>query len=362
MPDSPSRSCRGSVNSSKGPFAPGVTTAALSIARANGKTALMAGVACATLDGPLALPRGETILVASSFEQARVAFEHVLAFLGDKLEDKKTWRIWDTAQQAAITNRVLKTRVRCIGSDPRRAHGLAPTLVLADEPAQWLENQSERMVAALQTASGKQQHSRFIAIGTRPESPEHWFEKMLEDGADYSQNYATDQSDDPFSMKVWHKANPSLRYFPDLKAAMKKQAERAKRDASVLQSFRALMLNQGISDVIESVLLTAETWRGVEVEGLVGEGPYVLGIDLGGSAAMSAASAYWPQNGRLDSFACFPNEPTLEARGLFRWCGQLVYPLCGAWGTDSGRFSSERYTGIAPRGASPMGTAWGYRL
>ena len=31
-------------------------------------------------------------------------------------------------------------RVRCIGSDPRRAHGLAPVLVLADEPAQWPES------------------------------------------------------------------------------------------------------------------------------------------------------------------------------------------------------------------------------
>ena len=46
-------------------------------------------------------------------------------------------------------------RVRCIGSDPRRAHGLAPVLVLADEPAQHPETTGERMVAAL-THGGRQ--------------------------------------------------------------------------------------------------------------------------------------------------------------------------------------------------------------
>ena len=66
----------------RGAFRPGVTSAALSVARANGKTTLVAGIAAATVDGPLAVTRGETVIVASSFEQARIAFEHVLAFMG----------------------------------------------------------------------------------------------------------------------------------------------------------------------------------------------------------------------------------------------------------------------------------------
>ena len=53
-------------------------------------------------------------------------------------------------------SQVTGARVRCIGSDPRRAHGLAPVLVLADEPAQWPDTTGERMVAALRTAAGKQ--------------------------------------------------------------------------------------------------------------------------------------------------------------------------------------------------------------
>ena len=40
----------------RGAFAPGVQLAGLSVARANGKTALLSGIAAATLDGPLAVP------------------------------------------------------------------------------------------------------------------------------------------------------------------------------------------------------------------------------------------------------------------------------------------------------------------
>ena len=117
----------------RGAFAPGVQSAALSIGRGNGKTSLLSAISAATLDGPLMVPRGETVIVASSFEQARIAFEHVVAFMEPKLQDKSRWKVWDTAQQARIENRQTGSRVRCVGSDPRRAHGLAPVLVLADE-------------------------------------------------------------------------------------------------------------------------------------------------------------------------------------------------------------------------------------
>ena len=141
----------------RGAFGPNVATAALSVGRGNGKTALLSGIACATLDGPLAVPRGETLIVASTFEQARIAFEHVVAFMGVRIfRDKARWRVWDTAQGARVEDRLTGARVRVLGSDPRRAHGLAPCLILADEPTQWDPNKSDRMLAALRTAAGKQ--------------------------------------------------------------------------------------------------------------------------------------------------------------------------------------------------------------
>ena len=70
----------------KGAFGPEVSTAALSIARGNGKSTLTAGIGAACLDGPLAQPGAEVIVVASSFGQARIIFEYCKEFLEAKLE------------------------------------------------------------------------------------------------------------------------------------------------------------------------------------------------------------------------------------------------------------------------------------
>ena len=311
-------------------FAPGVGSAALSIARGNGKTAVLSGIACATLDGPLAVERGETVIVASSFEQARIAFEHVLAFMGDKLRDRSTWKVWDTAQQARIEHRGTGARVRCIGSDPRRAHGLAPVLVLADEPAQWPANTGERMVAALRTAAGKQPHSRFVSLGTRPADPEHWFSKALAGGADYAQTHAAGPDDPAFQVKTWRKANPSLAYMPDLEAAIRTEAGEARRDPALLAAFKALRLNLGTSDTEVAVLLDPGLWAECEGEAAL-SGPLVYGVDLGTSAAQSAVACYAPETGALQCLAAFPENPSLDARGLADGVGSL-YRECARRG------------------------------
>ena len=132
--------------------------AALSVARGNGKSTLIAGVACAALDGPLQTPRADVVCVASSFTQGRVIFESVIAAMrakGEDLEDRKRWRVQDSANSATIEHRESGARVRCIGSDPKRMHGLAPVLALLDEPAQWPAAQRDAMRAALSTGLGK---------------------------------------------------------------------------------------------------------------------------------------------------------------------------------------------------------------
>ena len=314
----------------RGAFASGVQSTALSIARGNGKTALLSEIAAATLDGPLHVPRGETVIVASSFEQARIAFEHVIAFMGPKLLDKSRWKVWDTAQQARIENRQTGTRVRCVGSDPRRAHGLAPVLVLADEPAQWPDTTGERMVAALRTAAGKQPHSRFVALGTRPADAEHWFAKMLTGGADYPQTHAAKPGDPKFHKRTWARANPSLKHMPDLLVAIRNEADQAKADPALLAAFESLRLNLGTSDTEIATLLSADLWTSIEGEAEMA-GPCVWGIDLGTSAAQSAVAAYWPESGRLECLAAFPCEPSLADRGLHDGAGGL-YVECARRG------------------------------
>ena len=310
----------------RGAFAPGAGVAALSVARGNGKTALVAGIACAALEGPLAVPRAETVIVASSFSQACLAFGHVMAFLGDRAKDREKYRVWQTGQLARIEDRETGAMVRCLGSDPRRAHGLAPSLILADEPAQWPESTGERMVAALMTALGKIPDARLIALGTRPAGNDHWFAKALAGGADYSQSHAAAADDPPFQRRTWAKANPSLNFMPDLEATIRREAGHAKTDPALFPGFRALRLNGGTSDTEESMLLDAETWATIEGD-CTRAGPVIWGCDLGTSAAMSAIASFWPETGLLESVAAFPHEPTLAERGLRDGVGGL-YQQC----------------------------------
>ena len=275
-----------------------------------------------TLWGPLHGPRREVVIVAASFEQSRVIFEDVREFLAGRydIENRKMWRKQDSANRAHLEYKATGARVRCIGSDPGTAHGLRPALALLDEPAQWEASTRGRMYAALRTGLGKVPGSRLIALGTRPSDETHFFARMLR-VSPYSQSHAAPTDAPPFQRRTWVQANPSMRHLPSLLAQIEEESHEARRDPDALASFRALRLNQGTSDISRSVLLDVDTWRGLE-ECHDHTGGFVLGIDLGTSAAMSAAAGYW-ESGALECVAVFPELPSLAARGLADGVGNL---------------------------------------
>ena len=302
-----------------GAFADDVDTAALSIARGNGKSAFIAAIAAASVVGPLAVQRGEVVAVASSLAQARLIFSFTLDYLRPWLDaEPERWRVWDSVASARIEDRNTGAALRCIGSDPKRAHGLGPRLILADEPAQWPRTESDSMYSALATSLGKMEGARLFALGTRPASGGSWFARLLEGGlGTYAQVHAAAPDAAIGESETWEAANPSLPHFPALRTALERESARALADGSLLPMFRALRLNQGVFDVAQSTLIESDTWERVEVDRLPPRsGPLVLGVDLGGAAAMTAACGYWPHSGRLEAVAWFPGIPSLAERGL----------------------------------------------
>ena len=315
----------------RGAFKPGVGDAALSLGRGGGKTTFVAGIAAATVDvdGPLVQPRAENIVVASSFEQGMIAFRHILSFLQPTFEKygvgaAHRYRVQDSANRASITDTSTGAMLRCVGSDPARAHGLAPALVLADEVAKWPAGNVHAMISALETSRGKIPNSRMLWLGTRPASGAHPFEKMLlPGGCDYRQSHQADTEDNPFSIKSWRKANPGLDHLPDLLAAIRKESARAAKDGEKMAEFRALRLNQGVSDVRESWLMDPDTWADIERSDTPRMGKYYLGVDLGENASMSCAAGFWPDTGALQAIGVFPEQPDLLTRGHNDGVGEL---------------------------------------
>ena len=310
--------------------------ASMSQGRGGGKSTFCSAIACATVDvdGPLVEPMAECLLVASSFDQGLVNFRHMLHFLAPSFErygvgPRGRFRIQDSANRATITDRETGAMVRVLGSDPRRLHGAAPKLLLYDEVAQWPPERVGPMLAALKTSRGKIPGSKALWLGTRPSLPDHPFQRALDGhGVGFALCYAAYKDDPPFQRRTWKRANPGLDHLPDLEAVIRQEAEDAKRDESAMQSFRALRLNQGVADTVTSVLVDADTWRNAEAlpEPDARANEYVLGLDLGQNAAMSAAAAY-VRDGTLEAVACFPELPSLAERGLADGVGGLYQQM-----------------------------------
>ena len=270
------------------------------------------------------------MVVASSFLQGKIIFEDVLTFLelsDYDLASKKTWRVANDAQRATVEYRPTGARVRCIGSDPKRAHGLRPMIALLDEPAQWPAHTSEAMRAAMITSLGKVPGSRLIALGTRPASSLHWFSRMLNGACDYAQSHTVSKDDmerRPFQRRTWAKANPSLPAMPDLEDRIRKEAEEARHDPALLASFLALRLNGGVSDVDNrDLIVSPAVWsRCLEAPEGLPAGDTTWGVDLGGAHALSAIACCW-ETGRLDTLATFGSVPDLEERARSDSTGPL---------------------------------------
>ena len=298
----------------------------LSIPRANGKSAIAAALSCCVVDpdGPLHAEGDEVTVVASSHRQASVVFEDALRLMRRKTGlSRNEWRVQDTMNASLLEHRATGSRLRCIGSDPRRMHGLRSRWIVGDEVAVWDPAKVEAALAALSTTLGKRADSRRLLIGTRPADASHPFARALSDPAALSVIYAADQEDDPLSWTTVRKANPTLGALPHLRKRLRLEMALAGRDASALSSWRALRLNQGVPDTdVCNHVLTAGAWREIESDAAA-VGPSFWAIDTAEGTSMCAVSSYWPDSGRLETVAAFPSIPDLRERGLRDGVGRL---------------------------------------
>ena len=303
----------------KGIMGEGVKEGALSVGRWNGKTTLTGALGAAAFVGPLALPRGQTTIIASSLGQAKIAFDHARYFLEPMFEEEpRRFRLIDNSHTCLMEDRETGAVLKAIGSDGKRAHGLAPVMLILDEPAQWPINFGAKMYAACVSALGKQPSALMVAVGTRSDDPLHWFSRMLDGGPGvYAQLHAAAMGSDDYSDKSMHDANPAFRHMSHMMVEFKRLREKAKKDPAQRSIFRALNLNQGTSDVeTYEAIVSGENWSACEVPiAPARAGPVFVSFDLGGSASMTAASSYWPQSGRFEVRGAFPAEPNLAERG-----------------------------------------------
>lgn len=306
----------------EGALADGISTAILSIGRGNAKTALSAGIALGGLLGVWdCQPRREVLIAARTRDQGKTAYDFVMGFceyLPLEIQRRLTFRRaprLEIEYEGDGGGHLLKV----IAADGKSALGSAPTLCLMDERGHWEIEKGDALESALISGLGKR-GGRALIISTSAADDTHPFSKWIDDAVpgSYVQEHRPSPglpADDLPSLII---ANPGSAFGIGTKMdrlqAMAVQS--IARGGSSLATFRLYNRNERISGETRNLLLTMDEWLGCEVSDLPPrQGGVVIGIDLGGSASMTAAAFYWPETGRLECLGTFPSMPSLLDRG-----------------------------------------------
>ena len=111
----------------------------------------------------------------------------------------------------------------------------------------------------------------------------------------------------------WHeirRCNPLIAISAEFRKTLLEERDKARRDSRLKARFLSYRLNLPTADE-SAVLLTVEDWERVCARD-VGDaaGRPIVGVDLGGGRAWSAAVAIWP-SGRIDARAVAPGTPSI---------------------------------------------------
>ena len=299
----------------RGALAPGVRTSCLSLPRGEGKSTLAAYILerCLTPGDTLFEEGAEYLLCAASIEGAR----HVYRPIRAELEPTGDYTFLDSQMRLGITHKPTNTKLRVMSSNAKTAFGIVGSpLLVADEPGAWEIVGGGLLHDAIQTAQGKPLSSlRVIYIGTLAPlaSPGHWFYELVDAGSQGS-TFIQALMGDAETWDRWptiQKVNPLKAKYAESRAVLLEERDAARRDSRLKARFLSYRLNVPTQDEAAS-LLTVDDWKLATARPVgLPAGKPIVGVDLGGGRAWSAAVAVW-ESGRMEAIACAPGIPSLE--------------------------------------------------
>lgn len=292
----------------------GTSTAYLSIARKNGKTALIACLALAHVLGPEARQNSQVISGAMSREQAALVF--ALASKMISLEPQ-------LAGRAKVSNNKIigigkSVEYRAISAESTTAHGLSPVLAILDEVGQ-IKGPMSAFVDAITTAQGAYDDALLIAISTQAPTNNDMFSIWLDaqesskDPHTVSHVYSAPEGCDLMDVEAWRAANPALDVFRSRKD-LEKQARRAVEMPSAQNAFRVLALNQRVN--MFTPLIGRDLWESCAGKPVFEDGEDIfLALDLSSVDDLSALVAVSARGGDRIMPILWKPEETLKTHG-----------------------------------------------
>jgi phage terminase large subunit-like protein len=264
-----------------------VRRAILSMARKNGKTALIAAIVLAHLVGPEAIVHGGIDFAANDRDQAAIVYKFARQMV--ELEPELASEIELVPSTKTMIARRTASVYRAISAEAGTKHGYLPSVVIYDELAQ---AKNRDLYDVLDTSFGATQEPLFITISTQSNDPEHIMSKLVDDGisgidpAIVCHLYAAEEGCELAEEAQWHKANPALgkfRDYEDLATSIRKAIRMPAEEPKV----RNLFLNQRVSP--HASLISRPEWMACAGNAALEAGEEVyLALDLSSIVDLTA--------------------------------------------------------------------------
>lgn len=186
-------------------------------------------------------------IVANSEAQAKTSFEDVYNVIEDNKKLQKAF--YYTKEK--IIYRKTKSYLKYNTSNARTKDGLRPACVIFDEIHEYKDYSQ---IKVFKSALGKKKHSRIFMITTNGNVREGVLDDYLSTSKDIlkGQNktmrllpmlYHLESKEEVNDKKLWEKANPSLRYFPNLQLQMQQEYEDMKFQPQLYAEFMTKRMN-----------------------------------------------------------------------------------------------------------------------
>jgi phage terminase large subunit-like protein len=266
----------------------GTRRALLSMARKNGKTALIAGLVLAHLVGPEAKLNAQLVSGAMSRDQAALVFG--LAAKMVQLSPKLAGLVRIVPSGKRLIGLPLNTEYKALAADGKTAHGLSPVLAILDEVGQVRGPQSD-FIDAITTSQGAHAEPLLIAISTQSASDADLFSVWLDDAQASADPrivchlHAAPDGCGLLDRSAWKAANPALGLFRS-EVDLREQLVQAQRMPSMENTARNLLLNQRVS--IESPFVSPDVWKSCGGPVQPFDGPVFAGLDLSARTDLTA--------------------------------------------------------------------------
>ena len=267
----------------------GTAKAILTLARKNGKTALIAALLLAHVAGPLAHQNAQLASGAMSREQAAAVYD--LAAKMIQLSPLLQALVFPVPSAKSLRGIELNTLYKARSAEASTAHGGSPILVIMDEMGQ-IKGPRSPFVEALETSQGAYEAPLLIAISTQASDDGDLFSRWIDDALltrdphVVCHVYAADPDADLLDEVAWAAANPGLgviRNYASLKAA----AEKAARLPADEPAFRQLFLNQRVE--AKSPYVSRSIWQANgDAPDLKGNFLWYGGLDLSATVDLTA--------------------------------------------------------------------------